>query len=60
MKIQAHPGFPPMPFIFTIAAESNPEKAPDSWVELVREGKKQLTSTSQRTEDDDKNMAILK
>ena len=34
MKIQAHPGLPPMPCMFTIAAESNPEKAPDSWVNL--------------------------
>ena len=34
MKIQAHPGLPPMPFMFSIAAESNPEKAPDSWVNL--------------------------
>jgi hypothetical protein len=32
MKIQAHPGLPPMPFMFSIAAESSPEKAPDSWV----------------------------
>ena len=30
MKIQAHPGLPPMPFMFSIAAESNPEKVPDS------------------------------
>jgi hypothetical protein len=30
MNIQAHPGLPPMPSMFTIAAESNPEKAPDS------------------------------
>ena len=37
IKIQAHPGLPPTPFIFSIAAESNPEKAPDSWVNL-REG----------------------
>ena len=31
MKIQAHPAFPPMPFMFSIAAASNPEKAPESW-----------------------------
>ena len=30
IKIQAHPGLPPMSFMFSIAAESNPEKAPDS------------------------------
>lgn len=30
MKIQAHPGFPPFPFMFMIAAASKPEKAPDS------------------------------
>ena len=30
MKIQAHPGLPPMPSIFSIAAASNPEKAPES------------------------------
>ena len=38
MNIQAHPGLTPMPFMFSIAPESNPEKAPDSWVNL-REGK---------------------
>ena len=31
MKIQAHPGFPPMPSMFSIAAASNPEKAPESY-----------------------------
>jgi hypothetical protein len=41
IKIQAHPGLPPTPFMFSIAAESNPEKAPDSWVNLRR--KKHLT-----------------
>jgi hypothetical protein len=25
MKIQAHPGLPPMSFMFSIAAENNPE-----------------------------------
>jgi hypothetical protein len=30
MKIQAHPGFPPMPSMFSIAAASKPEKAPES------------------------------
>ena len=30
MKIQAHPAFPPIPFMFSIAAASNPEKAPAS------------------------------
>ena len=34
MKIQAHPGLPPMPFMFSIAAESKPEKALDNWVRL--------------------------
>lgn len=34
MKIQAHPGLPPMPFIFSIAAASNPERATESWNEL--------------------------
>jgi hypothetical protein len=37
MKIQAHPGLPPTPSMFSIAAESNPEKAPDSWGKLERE-----------------------
>ena len=36
MKIQAHPGFPPMPSMFSIAAASNPERVPESWVELQR------------------------
>jgi len=30
MKIQDHPAFPPMPSMFSIAAASNPEKAPES------------------------------
>ena len=30
IKIQAHPDLPPMPSMFSIAAESNPEKAPAS------------------------------
>jgi hypothetical protein len=30
MKIQAHPGLPPIPFKFSIAAASNPEKALES------------------------------
>ena len=30
MKIQAHPGLPPTPSIFSIAAENNPEKVPES------------------------------
>jgi hypothetical protein len=57
MKIQAHPGLPPMPFMFSMAAASNPEKAPDSWVNLRK--KNILLSTLQRTVADDKNKAIL-
>ena len=34
INIQAHPGLPPMSFMFSIAAESNPEKAPDNWMNL--------------------------
>jgi hypothetical protein len=34
MKIQAHPDLPPMPFIFSIAAASKPERATESWDEL--------------------------
>ena len=30
MNIHAHPGFPPIPCIFWIAAASNPENAPDN------------------------------
>jgi len=37
MKIQAHPGLPPMPSIFSIAAASNPEKAPAICGELQRQ-----------------------
>ena len=31
MKIQAHPALPPTPSMLSMAAASNPEKAPDSW-----------------------------
>ena len=30
MKIHAHPGFPPIPSMFWIAAASSPENAPDN------------------------------
>jgi len=30
MKIQAQPGFPPIPSIFDIAAASSPPKAPEA------------------------------
>ena len=46
-----------MPSMFSIAAESNPEKAPDSWMNLS--GKNIWLSTSQRTADVEKNKAIL-
>ena len=39
MKIHAHPGLFPTSFMFSIAAASKPEKAPDSWVKNLREGK---------------------
>ena len=38
IKIQEHLGLPPMPFMFSITAESNLEKAPDSWVNLREKG----------------------
>ena len=55
MNIQAHPGLTPMPFMFSIAPESNPEKAPDSWVNF----KNMRFSTSQRTAADEENRSIL-
>ena len=46
-----------MPSMFSIAAESNPEKAPASWVKLS--GKNIWLNTSQRTAAVEKNKAIL-
>ena len=31
MNIHAHAGFPPMPFMFEIAAANRPENAPESY-----------------------------
>ena len=58
MKIQAHPGLPAMPLMFSIAAESKPEKAPESWLNL--RGLKIWLNISQPTEAVELNKAILK
>jgi hypothetical protein len=41
MKIQAHPGLPPIPSMFSIAAANNPEMVPEIWGEF--QGPKHLT-----------------
>ena len=59
MKIQAHPGFPPMPSIFSIAAANNPEKVPEIWGVNVKAPKTFESRFYKRTAVNEKTMAIL-
>ena len=60
MKIQAHPGFPPRPSMFSIPAASIPEKAPDSWEwKMFSTNDIMIWDFIKRTETDETIRAIL-